>query len=428
MIGPVVAGRIVAVQRDADRAAAAAHRGARRRARPRRAGRRRRGAGQDRARAARRRRARDDDDRDPVRGRRVGAPDRTRARRRSRSRRSARPLTAPRPRCARSSACWATRRSSPASAVPGPAELDALVERARLLGVDTRLTVTGDPWSEAPEHLAGAGADRRRSRSPTPAGTRPGRRSTVRLAWSDDAVACGCATPWCRIERRGLGPRSGRDGGAGPPAGWPVRGRSRRRRVRGERRAAPSAGSGVMTSVVIVDDQAMVRQGLRLILELAGIEVLAEAEDGAQGVAAVREHEPDVVLDGRADAAGRRHRGHPPDRRGRAAHPGAGADHVRPRPARVRRPARRGRRLPAQGRDRRAAGRRRRGDRGGRDPDVRRRAAPRDRPVRTTAPGPVALRTARRPQRAGDRGARASSAPGCPTPRSPSSCSSRSRR
>ena len=51
-----------------------------------------------------------------------------------------------------------------------------------------------------------------------------------------------------------------------------------------------------MTSVVIVDDQAMVRQGLRLILELAGIEVLAEAEDGQQGVLAVREHQPDVVL------------------------------------------------------------------------------------------------------------------------------------
>ncbi len=51
-----------------------------------------------------------------------------------------------------------------------------------------------------------------------------------------------------------------------------------------------------MTTVVIVDDQAMVRQGLRLILELAGIDVLGEAEDGDQGVRAVRELEPDVVL------------------------------------------------------------------------------------------------------------------------------------
>ena len=51
-----------------------------------------------------------------------------------------------------------------------------------------------------------------------------------------------------------------------------------------------------MTSVVIVDDQVMVRQGLRLILELAGVEVLGEAGDGERGVAVVREQRPDVVL------------------------------------------------------------------------------------------------------------------------------------
>lgn len=51
-----------------------------------------------------------------------------------------------------------------------------------------------------------------------------------------------------------------------------------------------------MTRVVIADDQDMVRSGLRLILELAGIEVLAEASDGAEAVAAVLEHLPDVVL------------------------------------------------------------------------------------------------------------------------------------
>jgi len=51
-----------------------------------------------------------------------------------------------------------------------------------------------------------------------------------------------------------------------------------------------------MTRVLIVDDQAMVRQGLRLILELAGLDVVAEAADGAAAVAAVLEHRPDVVL------------------------------------------------------------------------------------------------------------------------------------
>jgi DNA-binding NarL/FixJ family response regulator len=48
--------------------------------------------------------------------------------------------------------------------------------------------------------------------------------------------------------------------------------------------------------VVIADDQALVRGGFRLILKSAGIEVVAEAADGAQAVAAVLKHRPDVVL------------------------------------------------------------------------------------------------------------------------------------
>jgi DNA-binding NarL/FixJ family response regulator len=47
---------------------------------------------------------------------------------------------------------------------------------------------------------------------------------------------------------------------------------------------------------VIADDQALVRGGFRLILTSAGIEVVAEAADGAQAVAAVLKHRPDVVL------------------------------------------------------------------------------------------------------------------------------------
>jgi DNA-binding NarL/FixJ family response regulator len=51
-----------------------------------------------------------------------------------------------------------------------------------------------------------------------------------------------------------------------------------------------------MTSVALVDDQALVRDGLRLILELAGVEVVGEAADGEDGVRLVQEHRPDVVL------------------------------------------------------------------------------------------------------------------------------------
>ncbi|HEY3087935.1 MAG TPA: response regulator transcription factor [Jatrophihabitantaceae bacterium] len=49
-------------------------------------------------------------------------------------------------------------------------------------------------------------------------------------------------------------------------------------------------------NVVIADDQALVRGGFRLILNAAGIDVMAEAADGAQAVAAVLKYRPDVVL------------------------------------------------------------------------------------------------------------------------------------
>ncbi|MFE0101090.1 response regulator [Streptomyces sp. NPDC059009] len=47
---------------------------------------------------------------------------------------------------------------------------------------------------------------------------------------------------------------------------------------------------------VIADDQALVRTGFKMILAADGIEVTAEAADGAEAVAAVRRTRPDVVL------------------------------------------------------------------------------------------------------------------------------------
>ena len=51
-----------------------------------------------------------------------------------------------------------------------------------------------------------------------------------------------------------------------------------------------------MTRVLVVDDQALVREGIRTLLEVAGIDVVAEAEDGAQALRAIEEHAPEVVL------------------------------------------------------------------------------------------------------------------------------------
>ena len=52
-----------------------------------------------------------------------------------------------------------------------------------------------------------------------------------------------------------------------------------------------------MTRVLIVDDEALVRAGLRMILESTDdLQVVGEADDGADAVEAVRRCRPDVVL------------------------------------------------------------------------------------------------------------------------------------
>jgi DNA-binding NarL/FixJ family response regulator len=51
-----------------------------------------------------------------------------------------------------------------------------------------------------------------------------------------------------------------------------------------------------VTSVLLADDQELVRAGFRLILELAEFEIAGEASDGAQALELARALEPDVAL------------------------------------------------------------------------------------------------------------------------------------
>lgn len=52
-----------------------------------------------------------------------------------------------------------------------------------------------------------------------------------------------------------------------------------------------------MIRVVLVDDQTLVRRGIRSLLELAGdIQIVAEAADGDGGLDSIRRERPDVVL------------------------------------------------------------------------------------------------------------------------------------
>jgi DNA-binding NarL/FixJ family response regulator len=52
-----------------------------------------------------------------------------------------------------------------------------------------------------------------------------------------------------------------------------------------------------MIRVLLVDDQPLIRSGFRALLDVEDdIEVVAEAEDGREGVALAREHLPDIAL------------------------------------------------------------------------------------------------------------------------------------
>lgn len=52
-----------------------------------------------------------------------------------------------------------------------------------------------------------------------------------------------------------------------------------------------------MIRVLVVDDEELVRRGLRMLLELTdGLEVIAEAADGSEALAMINRYDPDVVL------------------------------------------------------------------------------------------------------------------------------------
>ncbi|MFI6477747.1 BTAD domain-containing putative transcriptional regulator [Nonomuraea sp. NPDC050663] len=60
---------------------------------------------------------------------------------------------------------------------------------------------------------------------------------------------------------------------------------------------APAAPTAAGLRVLVADDQALVRTGMRVVLESEpGLEFAGEASDGEQAIAAVRAHRPDLVL------------------------------------------------------------------------------------------------------------------------------------
>ncbi len=63
-----------------------------------------------------------------------------------------------------------------------------------------------------------------------------------------------------------------------------------------EREAHMSEDKRQSISVILADDHQVVRRGIKGFLEEGGIEVVAEAENGAEAVALIAEHQPDVAV------------------------------------------------------------------------------------------------------------------------------------
>jgi len=60
--------------------------------------------------------------------------------------------------------------------------------------------------------------------------------------------------------------------------------------------AVTRAVTRVVTRVVIVDDQTLVRHGIRTLLEIAHLDVVGEADDGRAALDVIAETTPDVIL------------------------------------------------------------------------------------------------------------------------------------
>ena len=122
--------------------------------------------------------------------------------------------------------------------------------------------------------------------------------------------------------------------------------------------AQSTAGGAVR--VLIVDDQALVRTGFKMILEAEpDLEVVGEAADGQEALTQARSLSAGRRPDGRPDARARRDRGDAAAARGRRSRgEGRDADHLRHGRVRLRGAAGGRERLPAQGRPAGAARRR----------------------------------------------------------------------